>query len=392
MSRRPASLLFGLLLVAVLVPAAPGVAGASSDHEQVVDLTFPFTEDISVHWPDTYDASRGGGTRTHQATDLMVADGTPVHAVVGGTVTRAGHYRWGWDLTIDGTDGRSYVYLHLGQDGGPRDEAIAPDVVEGSTVERGQLVGYAGCSGNASCTEGGHHLHLEIHDENVRDPYGDPQINPYNSLKAAVDRGDYPGTEPDTASEEPDTSDWEFTDVPPDGVHHDDILTTVDEGWASACAEREFCPQEKVTRAQMARFLANAMRTSDRDFAEAETDHFDDDDGPYEDDINLIAEHGVAEGTGDRTFSPDREVNRAEMSKFLISAIELIEGQMRTSSDEADEHPFDDVSPDSPFAEDIATIAHAEVTRGCDTDHFCPTETVVRAQMASFLVRGLLAE
>ena len=53
---------------------------------------------------------------------------------------------------------------------------------------------------------------------------------------------------------------------------------------------------------------------------------------------------------------------------------------------------FRDVSPDSPFAGDIAWAAAAGITKGCnppDNDRFCPTEPVTRQQMAAFLHRAL---
>jgi hypothetical protein len=53
---------------------------------------------------------------------------------------------------------------------------------------------------------------------------------------------------------------------------------------------------------------------------------------------------------------------------------------------------FDDVDPDSTFADDIAWLAKAGITQGCnppDNTHFCPTSTVTRAQMATFLSRAL---
>jgi len=53
--------------------------------------------------------------------------------------------------------------------------------------------------------------------------------------------------------------------------------------------------------------------------------------------------------------------------------------------------PFLDVG-DSVHYEDVAYIANIGVTRGCnppDNTLFCPTQSVTRAQMASFLVRAL---
>jgi len=53
---------------------------------------------------------------------------------------------------------------------------------------------------------------------------------------------------------------------------------------------------------------------------------------------------------------------------------------------------FRDVPRDSTFAADIAWIAAAGITRGCNppaNDLFCPTDVVTRQQMAAFLARAL---
>jgi peptidoglycan hydrolase-like protein with peptidoglycan-binding domain len=56
-------------------------------------------------------------------------------------------------------------------------------------VRRGQHIGFVGDSGNARGTRP--HLHFEIHDNRVTDPYGTNRLNPYPSLVAAVQRSDY---------------------------------------------------------------------------------------------------------------------------------------------------------------------------------------------------------
>jgi hypothetical protein len=55
---------------------------------------------------------------------------------------------------------------------------------------------------------------------------------------------------------------------------------------------------------------------------------------------------------------------------------------------------FDDVDSSNVFADDVAALAEAGITRGCnppENTRFCPTEVVTRAHMAAFLVRAGLA-
>ena len=193
--RNATKLLFAMLAVLVVVPAAPVVA--SQAYDDVVSITFPMPGYDHITDGGTYHACRGSNcSRVHRATDIMGGYGLPVYAAMGGTI------RWitgedgnppsyGYMISIQGDDGREYSYIHLGrQDEGP-DSAYAPGIRDGARVERGQLIGYNGDSGN---TRGNPHLHFEIEDPDVTDPYGSNRMDPYDSLMAALERGDMPGS------------------------------------------------------------------------------------------------------------------------------------------------------------------------------------------------------
>lgn len=194
MRRHAASLLGGAALVAAvalvgfvaLVGASPRPAAADG-HQRTVDLTFPTVP--SADFADDYDVERAGG-RAHRATDLFASAGAPVYAARGGTVVWVDdHASAGWAVQVRGDDGRVYAYYHLGPHGGARRAALAAGVAEGARVRRGQRIGSVGDSGNAA--GGPPHLHFEIHDAGVTDPYGTQRMNPVASLRAALARGDY---------------------------------------------------------------------------------------------------------------------------------------------------------------------------------------------------------
>ncbi|MBW3561305.1 MAG: cell wall-binding repeat-containing protein [Actinobacteria bacterium] len=197
MSRTRNALVAVALALAAMLPAVPALAAGGS-YDQVVDLTFP--TDPNVHFSHDYDAPRGGGTRVHKATDLMGPKGTPLYAAVEGSICwitgiDEPEPSYGYALRVCGDDGRRYSYIHINNDtpgsddglGGP-EHAYAPGIRRGVRVGRGQLIGWMGDSGNAESTAP--HLHFEIHDDTVTDPYGDTRIDPYNSLVAALERGD----------------------------------------------------------------------------------------------------------------------------------------------------------------------------------------------------------
>ncbi len=112
----------------------------------------------------------------------------------------------------------------------------------------------------------------------------------------------------------------------------------------------------------------------------------DDEGNIFEHNIESIAASGVTRGCNppfnDR-FCPGSDVTREQMAAFLVRALGLSEVS----------HPgFVDVPASSTFAGDIARLATAGITRGCNppaNDRFCPEDPISREQMAAFLVRGL---
>ena len=101
-------------------------------------------------------------------------------------------------------------------------------------------------------------------------------------------------------------------------------------------------------------------------------------------DIEALAASGITVGcnppVNDR-FCPQEPVERQQMAAFLVRALDLPAGSAS----------FVDVSTSSVFAADIAALADAGITVGCNppvNDRFCPEEPVERQQMAAFLVRA----
>ena len=126
---------------------------------------------------DTFSDSRGLGTRTHEALDIMAPRNTPVLAVEDGTIVKLFYSMGGGGKTIYQFDPSltvSYYYAHL--------DHYADGLHEGQTVKRGQTIGFVGSTGNASADAP--HLHFAI---NLLTPErkwwkGHP-INPYLILK-----------------------------------------------------------------------------------------------------------------------------------------------------------------------------------------------------------------
>ena len=97
---------------------------------------------------------RGGGTRQHQALDLMAPRRTPVKSAAAGRVLRLFTSVAGGLMIYAADSSERFICLYAHLDG------YAPGLHDGSPLARGQLIGYVGSTGNASASAP--HLHFAI--------------------------------------------------------------------------------------------------------------------------------------------------------------------------------------------------------------------------------------
>jgi len=97
---------------------------------------------------------RGGGTRAHEAVDILAPRNTPVHAVERGTIAKLFVSKAGGRTIyqFDPSGRFCYYYAHL--------ERFADGIREGQSVSRSDIIGYVGTSGNAPPNTP--HLHFAI--------------------------------------------------------------------------------------------------------------------------------------------------------------------------------------------------------------------------------------
>ncbi len=106
--------------------------------------------------------------RNHKGLDIAAPYGTEIYAAGSGTVTTAGWNSGGYGnyVVIEHEDGYSTVYGHCSR------LIVSADQV----VEKGQLIGYVGSTGNST----GNHLHFEVRVNNIC-------TDPGNYLRVNVD-------------------------------------------------------------------------------------------------------------------------------------------------------------------------------------------------------------
>lgn len=176
-----------------------------------------------------------------------------------------------------------------------------------------------------------------------------------------------------------------FSDVPAGYWAFDFVERMGISGLSRGCGLARFCPEELVTRAQMAVFLERGMRGADFSPPAASGNLFLDV-GAADFAASYIEQlfiDGITGGCGNNNYCPGDEITRAQMAVFLLRAKHGSE-----FSPPAATGVFQDV-PVGSFADAfIEQLAAEGITGGCGGGNFCPNEPVTRAQMAVFLVRA----
>jgi murein DD-endopeptidase MepM/ murein hydrolase activator NlpD len=160
------------------VGALDAQLAAAPSAAQSRQLLIPVQNIRPADLTDTYSDSRGGGTRLHEALDIMAPKGTSVLSSAPGMIEKLFRSKAGGNtIYVRSTDGETiYYYAHL--------DAYAEGLREGQRVRRGQRLGMVGSSGNASAEAP--HLHFAILQTTADAEWWEPAnaVNPYPLLTA----------------------------------------------------------------------------------------------------------------------------------------------------------------------------------------------------------------
>ena len=179
-----------------------------------------------------------------------------------------------------------------------------------------------------------------------------------------------------------------FADVPLTHGFHRYIEALFDAGITGGCSAspRRFCPDNPVTRGEMAVFIERAMGNFSP--APSPSGMFSDvaPGNAFRPFIEELYNDRITAGcsVSPLMYCPDQPVTRGQMAVFIERAL----GNLSPNPSPTD--MFSDVPDGHPFKPFIEQLYNDRVTSGCSASPllYCPDQPVTRGQMAVFLVRA----
>jgi putative cofactor-binding repeat protein len=180
-----------------------------------------------------------------------------------------------------------------------------------------------------------------------------------------------------------------FTDVPYDYWAGDFIEKIACNGITVGCGNDNFCPEDSVSRAQMAVFLLRVLgeppaATCTGMFGDVSIATVGEAFCKY---IEQFATLGITSGCSAGNYCPDDPVTRAQMAVFITKAL----GETTATTCEGTFNDVNEWTGGNPaFCKFIEKFSTLGITAGCGNGNYCPDDLVSRAQMAVFLTNGFL--
>ena len=161
--------------IAGLLPVLLAVGATSS----ILEMTPPIRGLALANLWDTFEEVHDG--HKHEAIDIVEPKGTPVCAVVSGTIRKLFLSKPGGNTIYEFDEMEVYCYYYAHLDG------YVKGLREGMRVARGDVIGFVGSTGNADARTP--HLHFAIFELGPeRLWWKGKAVDPYPGLVAAVKR------------------------------------------------------------------------------------------------------------------------------------------------------------------------------------------------------------
>lgn len=169
-----------------------------------------------------------------------------------------------------------------------------------------------------------------------------------------------------------------FTDMPGGGWKADTVVDAWREGLIAGCGGERVCPDDRLSRAQIASLLARATDRADNRGA---SDRFRDvgRNSTHAGAIGALAADGVTLGCSSDRYCPGESVTRAATASLIVRARGWSELEGRR---------FEDVIAAHTHAGTVNRLAERKVTNGCSSTRYCPSRPVSRVEVAAMLSRS----
>lgn len=178
-----------------------------------------------------------------------------------------------------------------------------------------------------------------------------------------------------------------FTDVSPGDTHGADVACVAWWGVADGTGPTTYSPTRQLTRAQMAAFVARLVAAAGGALPSAPATAFPDVANSAERlQIDQLAAVGIVSGEADGLYHPGQAVTREQLASFVARAYHYA---TNATLGPAWAGSYPDVPAGDVHAADIKAVAGAGIAVGYPDGSFGPTQAVTRDQVASFLARLL---
>jgi peptidoglycan hydrolase-like amidase len=158
-------------------------------------------------------------------------------------------------------------------------------------------------------------------------------------------------------------------------AHAENIEKVADAGIAGGFEDGTYKPNDAVSRGQMATFITNGY-----DLAPAASSFSDTAGSTHEQSIGAVANAGIAQGRADGSYGPGENITRGQMAVFIARAEGLAEVEGTGGLCDVEGHLYEGF---------IRAVVGAGIASGAADGCYHPDDPVTRGQMATFLARAL---
>jgi fibronectin type 3 domain-containing protein len=160
---------------------------------------------------------------------------------------------------------------------------------------------------------------------------------------------------------------------------------------ALGASDREFLPDQAVTRAEFAALVTRSLGLAgDASAASSKVAGFSDlsEKEWYFSAVKAAADAGIVSGYEDGAFQPYRKITRQEMAVMIHRA--MMFAGYKQDGVQGDAVPFEDEGELQAWSKEaVSVMASMQIVNGVGQDRFAPDETATRAQSSAILYRML---